>query len=177
MTRSSGVRLMASSCWGERYAYVERKMSPGHPWLLAFGFSVSDKLLKGYGPNICDRPVRVAAARLASNSPVPAGFGRGGGSGTGSRVPGAFGDCNCDVPSLAMGAALRYSVPRAAKASTSTPPDLALLRTYSPRSKPATGMGFGLTHRPTKSLPSRSSETRFPVAITDHGRGKRKVRS
>src|SRR5271165_3916389 len=142
MTRSTGVSLIASSCSGDRYAYVERKMSPGHPWLFAFGFSVSERLLKGYGPSNCARPVSVAAARLASNSPVLAGFGRGGGSGTGSRVPGACGDCNCDVLSPAMGAALRYSVPRAAKASTATSPDLAVLRTYSPRLNPAIGMGF-----------------------------------
>src|SRR5271157_2235458 len=152
-------------------------MSPGHPWLVALGFSVSDRLLKGYGPSICARSVSVAAARLASISPVLAGFGRGGGSGTGSSVPGACGDCNCDVLSPALGAALRYSVPRAAKASTATSPDWAELRTYSPRLKPAIGMGFWLIQCPTKPVPSLSSDTRLPVAISDHGRGKRKVRS
>src|SRR5271167_4733702 len=146
-------------------------MSPGHPWLFALGFSVSERVLKGYGPSICERSVSVSAARFASSSPVLAGFGSGGGSGTGSRIPGACGDCNCDDLSFAMGPARRYSVPRAANASTRISPDLALLRIYAPRLNPAIGMGFSLIQWPMKPSPSLSSETRFPVAITDQGRG------
>ena len=103
----------------------------------------------------------------------------GGGMGTGSTVPGAWGDSNGDGELVAVlgveccdfgamrGIGIDFNVGKLGRAAH------VFAQIETRRSESAVRSPSD----PTKPPPSRSSETRLPVAISDQAAGKRKVRS